>query len=243
MRLKYYLRGLGIGIIVTAVIMGMSGSRKESLSDREIRERAAALGMVEQGSSLADFVKSEDGSAAAGQPGGEGKEGRPFPSGTQDSDAVQNSQGAQDGGTAQNPQGAQDGGTAQNSQGAQESGAAQNPQGAQSSGTAQNPQGTSEGDTVQPSSGTPNAGTEPSNGDTSDAPEAYERVILFEVAEGEGSFAICQKLEDAGLITSASEFDTYLYENEYDKKLRHGSYEIPLGAGAEKIAAILTHAQ
>lgn len=56
MKLKYYLRGLGIGIIVTAVIMGIaSGNRKETLSDREIKERAAALGMVEQGSSLADM--------------------------------------------------------------------------------------------------------------------------------------------------------------------------------------------
>ena len=50
MKLKYYLRGLGIGILVTAVIMGVTqGSRKETLSDREIRERAAALGMVEPG--------------------------------------------------------------------------------------------------------------------------------------------------------------------------------------------------
>ena len=42
MKLKYYLRGLGIGILVTAVIMGVTqGSRKETLSDREIRERGS----------------------------------------------------------------------------------------------------------------------------------------------------------------------------------------------------------
>ena len=60
MKLKYYLRGLGIGILVTAVIMGVTqGSRKETLSDREIRERAAALGMVEPGNSLADLEAAE----------------------------------------------------------------------------------------------------------------------------------------------------------------------------------------
>lgn len=48
MKLRYYMRGLGIGIIVTAVLMGISlGGTKEKLSDEEIRERARQLGMVE----------------------------------------------------------------------------------------------------------------------------------------------------------------------------------------------------
>lgn len=48
MRLKYYLRGLGIGIICTAIIMGiaLSGNKKETLTDAEIIERARLLGMV-----------------------------------------------------------------------------------------------------------------------------------------------------------------------------------------------------
>lgn len=48
MRLKYYLRGMGIGIIVTTVILMIvfSFHKGETLSDDEIRERAAALGMV-----------------------------------------------------------------------------------------------------------------------------------------------------------------------------------------------------
>lgn len=48
MKLKYYLRGLGIGIICTAIIMGiaLSGNKKETLTDAEIIERARLLGMV-----------------------------------------------------------------------------------------------------------------------------------------------------------------------------------------------------
>ncbi|NLL79779.1 MAG: hypothetical protein GX234_08330 [Clostridiales bacterium] len=46
MKLKYYLRGLGIGIVVTALVLGLSG-KKESLTDEEIKERAAGLGMIE----------------------------------------------------------------------------------------------------------------------------------------------------------------------------------------------------
>ena len=41
MNLKYYLRGLGIGIIVTALIMGIvAGGKGRSLSDEEIIKRA-----------------------------------------------------------------------------------------------------------------------------------------------------------------------------------------------------------
>ena len=39
-----YLRGLGIGIIVTALIMGLTSGKKQSMTDDEIKAKAAALG-------------------------------------------------------------------------------------------------------------------------------------------------------------------------------------------------------
>lgn len=48
MKLKYYLRGLGIGIIVTAVLMSISaGSRPAEMTDAQIVARAKELGMVD----------------------------------------------------------------------------------------------------------------------------------------------------------------------------------------------------
>lgn len=52
MKLKYYLRGLGIGMIVTALILGISFSNRQEqtaqgMTDDQIRERAAELGMVD----------------------------------------------------------------------------------------------------------------------------------------------------------------------------------------------------
>lgn len=47
MKLKYYLRGLGIGIAVTALVLALAGGGKESLTDEEIIARAKELGMVE----------------------------------------------------------------------------------------------------------------------------------------------------------------------------------------------------
>lgn len=55
MKLRYYLRGLGIGILVTALILTIVPGEKEVLSDAEIRERAIQLGMVDSSSlTLAD---------------------------------------------------------------------------------------------------------------------------------------------------------------------------------------------
>ena len=47
MKLKYYLRGLGIGIVVTALIMGLSTGNTVPMTDAEIKAKAAMLGMVE----------------------------------------------------------------------------------------------------------------------------------------------------------------------------------------------------
>lgn len=46
MKLKYYLRGLGIGILVTAAILTIVYHSKGSMSDSQIMKRAAQLGMV-----------------------------------------------------------------------------------------------------------------------------------------------------------------------------------------------------
>ena len=47
MERKYYLRGLGIGIVVTAIIMGIVTSGKREMTDEEVIARAKELGMVE----------------------------------------------------------------------------------------------------------------------------------------------------------------------------------------------------
>ena len=49
-KLRYYLRGLGIGVLVTAFIMGTVGKDENAMTDAQIRERAAELGMVDSSS-------------------------------------------------------------------------------------------------------------------------------------------------------------------------------------------------
>ena len=58
MKLKYYLRGLGIGIIITTIVLMIAGvGHQTELTDEEIMKRAEALGMVMEEDTL--FSNSE----------------------------------------------------------------------------------------------------------------------------------------------------------------------------------------
>lgn len=50
MKLRYYCRGLGIGMVVTALVMGIATKEGLPLTDAEIKAKALALGMVEEDS-------------------------------------------------------------------------------------------------------------------------------------------------------------------------------------------------
>lgn len=209
MKLKYYLRGLGIGIIVTAVIMGVtSGHRKETLSDREIRERAAALGMVEQGNLLADMETPSE--SAPKEEGASQAEETPeaVPSAPEEEQETAKPEETPAEEPVQEP--------------------VQTPEKMQPEEPMQEP----DEEEAKP------AGTEEAS------PENLPTgAVTIEILSGEGSYAVCRKLEEAGLIASASDFDVYLYTNGYDRKLRTGSYQVPAGAEPATIAAILTQMQ
>lgn len=205
MNLRYYLRGLGVGILVTAVIMEVAaGGKKETLSDAEIKERAAALGMVEEGTRLSDLETDmpEEGPLAASvaEPTEEPYE-EPTAVPTEEPLEEQEEEAAEV--SAEEP--------------------------------ATEP-------TVKPTTApTAKPTAKPTATPTTKPKEetAGTDTVSIVVKAGDGSYTICQRLEDAGLIASASDFDRYLYENGYDKKLRTGNYEIPADAEPETIAEIL----
>lgn len=217
MKLKYYLRGLGIGIIVTAVIMGVSsGHRKETLSDREIKERAAALGMVEQGNLLADLETPSESPIV--------EEESPQDKETPEAALVTSSEAT----PVTTP--------------AEEEDVVQ-PEMTPTEEPAKEPEEIQE---ETPEDSFPESDSEPAEltGEGEEnADNTSEENITIQILSGEGSYAVCRKLEEAGLIASASDFDAYLYTNGYDRKIRIGSYQVPVGAEPATIAAILTHEQ
>jgi len=183
MKLKYYLRGLGIGILVTAVIMGVTqGSRKETLSDREIRERAAALGMVEPGNSLADLEAAET------------------PAATEIPEAIETPVATETPAATETPE------------------------------AAETPAAT------EAPAATPEVTARPTQ---KPAEEEEGSSYTFEIQAGDSSYQVAYRLQQAGLVADARDFDNYLCSKGYDRKLKTGSYEIPETATEEEISEIL----
>lgn len=70
MKRKYYIRGIGVGILFATIILmtayAISGGKK--LSDEEIIKRAEELGMVKSETLLDDLVKPADTEVNTGDP-------------------------------------------------------------------------------------------------------------------------------------------------------------------------------
>lgn len=221
MNLKYYLRGLGIGIVVTALIMGITAAGKDkSLSDSEIIERAKALGMTEESTLLADAA--EDGlQTEEEKPANEngGADSKQEPEAAMAATAVPEA-------TAE---------AAMVSEATPESAAATPVVEATAKPTA--------APTAVPTpapSPEPTAQPSPSVTPTPVKESTQElEGITIQINSGDGSYTVCKKLEEAGLVDSASDFDTYLCENGYDKRINVGTFTIPEGAEPDQIAKIL----
>lgn len=213
MNLKYYLRGLGIGIIVTAILMGIAaGNKKPALSSEEIKERARALGMVEESTVLADTEQVPAPQADTTPSAAPTKTPMPTPS--------------------ESPM--------------ETPSAAPLPERTSEPASVSTP-----GETSKPSAApttmpaaTPTAMPMPTAAPTEkpadgDGGAQNSETVSVTVSSGDGSLTVSRKLEQAGLVSSAADFDRYLCQNGYDKRLNVGTYTIPADAAPEQIARIL----
>lgn len=197
MKLQYYLRGLGIGIVVTALIMGLTSKADDRpLTDAEIRALALNLGMVDADSlSLADV---------GGQTGGQES---PLP-------AVSplptvSPLPADSPLPTDRPV----------------------PEITDSPETSKDPASPSPEVTEPPS-------PSPSPAET-DEPAAERETVTIVIVRGDSSYTVSRRLQEAGLVDDAGEYDTYLVNNGYSKTIRTGTYRIPIDATWEEIAEII----
>lgn len=193
MKLRYQMRGLGIGMIVTALLMGLT-AEKVPLSDAEIRTRAAELGMVEGNALKLTDIQST-----------------PLP---RENPSVEESEMPDSAGTGEG---------------------ASDPE-ELAEGEIESDSGSTNTDGVE-STSAEEASQESESGQTQPS-EAGE--ITITVEPGTTSYRVCIMLEEAGVVEDAAEFDTYLCNNGYSRKVDSGTYEIPVGADWEEIAKIIT---
>lgn len=217
---KYYFRGLGLGIIVTALIMGIALSRdtKREMTDAEIIARAKELGMTEN-TRLVEPSETDENQEETEPSSQKEKVTEPVKK------DVAVAQPQEDVGEPP-----KDGKESSEEQPADQ---------AQSE-----PQEKPEADTNEMTKQDEDTGqeetppTEESPEDTSQQQTAS--AVSITIVSGDGSYTVAKKLEEAGVVFSASDYDDYLCQNGYDKRLRTGTFRIPKGASNEQIAKIVT---
>ncbi len=183
MKLKYYLRGLGIGIVVTVFIMMAALGNKQPMTDEEVMARAKELGMIEN-SVLKDIAGKDDETTVSDDK-------------TDETYKNDNAQNGDDESSNVNEQ-----------------------------------------DAVEPENADTEEAVEPEK--TEDTTEIKKDVISITVVGGDSSWTVSKRMEEAGLIESAKDFDTHLCRYGYDKRISVGTYEIPTDATHEEMAKILT---
>ena len=222
MKLRYYFRGLGIGILVTALIMGMTSKAGRPLTDAEIRAKALTLGMVDP-----DSISL--GSLGSGS--SNGTEHGDVPDTDPDKDREDNGQVQ---GTPETAKSSED----PDSQGTKEPEGTKEP--AISSppleSTAPEPSPTHSPSYTPATTPTPTPTVSPSP--TPDPTPTVETVTIL-IVRGDSSYTVSRRLEEAGLIENARDYDTYLVDNGYSKTIRTGTYKIPVNATWEQIAKII----
>lgn len=247
MKFKYYLRGAGIGIIVTTIILSAASLFQDNMSDAEIIQRAMDLGMVmEEGSSgtLADMPGQEGQSSNANTTPDDGQnasdDSQPSAS---DDDRTSTSDDGQsivsdDGQNTDDPADAPDSGQSTDS-----TGSAEGPDGTDAQGDGAAQPGTPAEDGKDAGDGGDHTGQEKDRTQSADRKkqDEEEKKITLKVEGGDVSRAVSQRAFEAGLVSNADEFNQYLGDNGYANFLQPGTYHIKKGATFEQIAEILTN--
>lgn len=232
MELKYYLRGIGLGIIVTAVVMGFALSNERGMTDRQVRERARELGMIES-TVLADEPKedaeTEDDAKDNSEENISAEVSKSGQKATDEKDIEQIEQikATADAAGADSDTENVDNGIENTDVGAEDANGSMESM----SSNIENSEleadidiGAAEGEARAVEENVP----------------VSSGSFTITINSGDGSDTASRKLAAVGVVSSASYFDDFLCANGYDKRIRPGTYSIPANASDEQIARIIT---
>lgn len=231
MKLKYYLRGLGMGIVVTTLILSVALHNKGQMTDAEVIERAEELGMVQAYESGVLDEKEQSGESAEKQE-------------EQRSDTSTEKQEEQQSDTSEEKQEVAESESDAEKQ-EEQSGMSAKEQEEQSDTSAekQEEESITEAEQKQPDAVNKTAKeAEAVEGEKEDTNISAQTVVIT-INGGDGSATVAKKLQDAGIVADAKAFDRFLCENGYDKRLCTGDHTIPMNADDATIAKLLTSKQ
>ena len=212
MKIRYYLRGLGLGILFTTVFFLVGGNSKQTMSDEMIKERAKELGMIE------NTVLADIGNTAG--------------------DSIEESVDADETVSIEVSTDLEAESTVEISTEADME--ETSPETEEETSIGETQEVLSEEETLSEVEPEPESSSveEMAAEEVEDTPESGQ-IISIVVNKGEGSDTVSRRLYEAGLVDDPYEYDRYLMQNKYDRKIGAGEHLIPAGSSWQEIAQLL----
>ncbi|HCI24265.1 MAG TPA: hypothetical protein DFK11_07090 [Lachnospiraceae bacterium] len=206
MKLKYYLRGLGIGIAVTALLMGYSNKNRAAEPKAEVATEETA----------GDLLADRNGEATTE----EVIEQSTVENVTVETDSAETSEEeiSQQGTASELESSTQEAETITETESVTET----------------------ETESVQAEETTDKKEQTQSSTEADAGNALPQTTIEINIVRGDDSGTVARKLQNAGIVESATEYDAYLMQHGYDKKIRVGKVEIPVDATWQEIAEYIS---
>ena len=199
MKLRYYLRGLGLSILVTAAFFIASNS-KDTMTDAEVKARAKELGMIEN-TVLTDLESSTEVKESIVEVESSEVETEIEVSTVEETTVMEST--------------------------TEET-------------TMEEMTTVAELETEEDTNNkiaVENKENEPASTDIKNTGNGTEVIVI--VNRGDGSDTVARRLQELGVIPDAGEFDRFLMQNGYDRKISTGEHIIPANASWDEIGRTL----
>ncbi len=218
MRLKYFLRGVGIGILVTTIILTATHASERRMSDSEVIDRAIELGMSFSASHSGQQSSTEESSTEESSAGREN-------AGDDVTDDLQHESETETEMGSQSP-----------SETVSEStGDGEVLPGKESEAVT----GMTTQAITETTETTTELTTENNNAGSAAGVMNNEVTCTINITKGMSSRTVCDMLKQNGIIEDAADFDRYLIKTGYDDKIRVGEVEVNSGMTYEELTASL----
>ena len=206
MKLKYYLRGLGIGIAVTALLMGYSNKNRAAEPKAEVateetagdlladRNGEATTEEVIEQSTVENVTVETDSAETSEEETSQQETASELESSTQEAETITETESATE----------------------------------------------TETESVQAEETTDKKEQTQSSTEADAGNALPQTTIEINIVRGDDSGTVARKLQNAGIVESATEYDAYLMQHGYDKKIRVGKVEIPVDATWQEIAEYIS---
>lgn len=228
-----YLRGLGLGMIVTALVLSFGvKSENKTMTDAEVRARAKELGMVEESEKLKDAVSKEavNGEEAAAVVTDSANENEPAEEVTEPNEVKAD-------GTDKSEEPVED----------KKPEATKDDAGKPEEVIEEPIKESSQEEKVEDDKDAAEIDNkkeeikEAARDEKKSEDDKSKKPYSLKIERGYSSDRVAGILEDAGVIDNAAAFDRYLCSNGYDKRISVGSYQIPKGADYSTVAKLITN--